>query len=82
LPHAVLSEDWPVADCELAYLTPEAKARVEFDAKLAAAGWAVQDVRAAVSYPDVLLAIGGFLVAVVCLLGALLVAISRLFRRR
>jgi type I restriction enzyme R subunit len=35
-----------VADGELAYLTPEAKARVEIDAKLAAAGWAVQDARA------------------------------------
>ncbi len=28
---------------ELAYLTPEAKARVEIDRMLAAAGWAVQD---------------------------------------
>ncbi|HET9438023.1 MAG TPA: DEAD/DEAH box helicase family protein, partial [Gaiellaceae bacterium] len=35
-----------MADGELAYLTPEAKARVEIDAKLAAAGWAVQDARA------------------------------------
>lgn len=31
---------------ELAYLTPEAKARVEIDRKLADAGWAVQDARA------------------------------------
>ena len=35
-----------MADGELAYLTPEAKARVEIDAKLMAAGWAVQDARA------------------------------------
>jgi type I restriction enzyme R subunit len=32
-----------VADGELAYLTPEAKARVEIDRMLADAGWAVQD---------------------------------------
>ncbi|CAN5165020.1 type I restriction-modification enzyme R subunit C-terminal domain-containing protein [soil metagenome] len=31
---------------ELAYLTPEAKARVEIDRMLAASGWAVQDARA------------------------------------
>ncbi len=31
---------------ELAYLTPEAKARVEIDRMLAASGWAVQDPRA------------------------------------
>jgi type I restriction enzyme R subunit len=36
-----------VTDGELAYLTPEAKARVEIDAKLTAAGWAVQYARAA-----------------------------------
>ena len=35
-----------VNDGELAYLTPEAKARVEIDAKLAASGWTVQDARA------------------------------------
>ncbi|HUG65450.1 MAG TPA: DEAD/DEAH box helicase family protein, partial [Gaiellaceae bacterium] len=35
-----------MTDGELAYLTPEAKARVEIDAKLMAAGWAVQDARA------------------------------------
>ncbi|MBA2295561.1 MAG: hypothetical protein H0W16_10565, partial [Actinobacteria bacterium] len=34
-----------MTDGELAYLTPEAKARVEIDRKLAAAGWAVQDAR-------------------------------------
>ena len=28
---------------EIAYLTPEARARVEIDRQLAAAGWAVQD---------------------------------------
>ncbi len=32
-----------MADGELAYLTPEAKARVEIDRQLAAAGWVVQD---------------------------------------
>jgi len=37
-----MGEDSPVTD-ELAYLTPEAKARVEIDRMLAAAGWAVQD---------------------------------------
>ena len=31
-----------VTDGEIAYLTPEARARVEIDAKLASAGWAVQ----------------------------------------
>ena len=31
---------------ELAYITPEAKARVEIDRMLAAAGWVVQDARA------------------------------------
>ena len=31
---------------ELAYLTPEARARVEIDRMLEAAGWAVQDARA------------------------------------
>ncbi len=31
---------------ELAYLTPEAKARIEIDRKLADAGWVVQDARA------------------------------------
>jgi hypothetical protein len=36
----------PVTDGELAYLTPEAKARVEIDRQLGAAGWAVQDARA------------------------------------
>jgi type I restriction enzyme R subunit len=36
-----------VADGELAYLTPEAKARIEIDRMLAEAGWAVQDARAA-----------------------------------
>ena len=41
-----MGEDSPVTDGELAYLTPEAKARVEIDAKLAAAGWVVQDARA------------------------------------
>jgi type I restriction enzyme R subunit len=35
-----------VTDAELAYLTPEAKARVEIDRKLADAGWVVQDARA------------------------------------
>jgi type I restriction enzyme, R subunit len=35
-----------VADGELAYLTPEAKARIEIDRMLADAGWAVQDARA------------------------------------
>ncbi|MGI8886151.1 MAG: type I restriction endonuclease, partial [Gaiellaceae bacterium] len=34
-----------MTDGELAYLTPEAKARVEIDRKLAASGWAVQDAR-------------------------------------
>ena len=38
-----MGEDSPVTDGELAYLTPEAKARVEIDRMLAAAGWAVQD---------------------------------------
>lgn len=33
-------------DDELAYLTPEAKARVVIDRKLADAVWAVQDARA------------------------------------
>ena len=42
----VLGEDSPVTHGELAYLTPEAKARVEIDAALVAAGWAVQDRRA------------------------------------
>ena len=37
-----MGEDSPVTD-ELAYLTPEARARVEIDRMLAAAGWAVQD---------------------------------------
>jgi type I site-specific restriction endonuclease len=32
-----------VAEGEIAYLTPEAKARVEIDRMLAAAGWAVKD---------------------------------------
>jgi type I restriction enzyme R subunit len=32
---------------ELAYLTPEARARIEIDRKLAAAGWVVQDAGAA-----------------------------------
>ena len=41
---AVMGEDLPVTD-ELAYLTPEAKARVEIDRMLAAAGWAVQDAQ-------------------------------------
>ena len=36
-----------MTDGELAYLTPEAKARVEIDRKLADAGWVVQDARAA-----------------------------------
>jgi len=40
-----MGEDSPVTD-ELAYLTPEAKARVEIDRMLAAAGWAVQAARA------------------------------------
>ena len=35
-----------MTDGELAYLTPEAKARIEIDRQLAAAGWAVQDARA------------------------------------
>jgi len=35
-----------MADTDLAYLTPEARARVEIDRKLAAAGWVVQDARA------------------------------------
>ena len=34
------------ADGELAYLTPEAKARVAIDGMLGAAGWMVQDARA------------------------------------
>jgi len=34
---------WRVTEGELSYLTPEAKARVEIDRQLAAAGWAVQD---------------------------------------
>ncbi len=33
----------PVTDAGIAYLTPEARARVEIDRMLAAAGWAVQD---------------------------------------
>src|SRR5436309_7091881 len=33
----------PPTDPSIAYLTPEAKARVEIDRMLAAAGWAVQD---------------------------------------
>jgi type I restriction enzyme R subunit len=37
-----MGEDSPVTD-ELAYLTPEARARVEIDRQLAEAGWAVQD---------------------------------------
>jgi type I restriction enzyme, R subunit len=40
-----MGEDSPVTDGELAYLTPEARARVQIDAMLAAAGWAVQDAR-------------------------------------
>ena len=32
----------PVTESEIAYLTPEARARVEIDRQLAAAGWAVQ----------------------------------------
>jgi len=36
-----------VTDGELAYLTPEAKARVEIDRMLSGAGWVVQDYRAA-----------------------------------
>ena len=36
-----------MTDGELAYLTPEAKARIEIDRMLAAAGWVVQDARAA-----------------------------------
>jgi type I restriction enzyme R subunit len=35
-----------VTDGELAYLTPEAKARIEIDRQLVDAGWAVQDARA------------------------------------
>jgi type I restriction enzyme R subunit len=35
-----------VTDESLAYLTPEARARVEIDHKLAAGGWTVQDARA------------------------------------
>ena len=35
-----------VTDGDMAYLTPEARARVEIDRMLAAAGWAVQDARA------------------------------------
>jgi len=35
-----------VSSEELAYLTPEARARVEIDRMLGAAGWSVQDVRA------------------------------------
>ena len=35
-----------MTDGKLAYLTPEAKARVEIDRQLTAAGWAVQDARA------------------------------------
>jgi type I restriction enzyme R subunit len=35
-----------VSSEELAYLTPEARARIEIDRMLAAAGWAVQDARA------------------------------------
>ncbi|HEY4621749.1 MAG TPA: DEAD/DEAH box helicase family protein, partial [Gaiellaceae bacterium] len=35
-----------MTDGELAYLTPEAKARIEIDGQLAAAGWVVQDARA------------------------------------
>ena len=42
----VLREDSAVADGELAYLTPEAKARVAIDRQLDAAGWVVQDARA------------------------------------
>ncbi len=38
-----MGEDSPVTDGELAYLTPEARARVEIDRMLAASGWAVQD---------------------------------------
>ena len=40
-----MGEDSPVTD-EFAYLTPEARARVEIDRMLAAAGWAVQGARA------------------------------------
>ena len=36
-----------MTDGELAYLTPEAKARVEIDRMLSGAGWVVQDYRAA-----------------------------------
>jgi len=36
-------KDSSVADSSVAYLRPEAKARVEIDRMLAAAGWAVQD---------------------------------------
>ena len=41
-----MGEDSPVTDGDIAYLTPEAKARVEIDRMLAAAGWVVQDARA------------------------------------
>ncbi len=33
----------PPSDPSVAYLTPEAKARVEIDRMLTAAGWVVQD---------------------------------------
>src|SRR5207247_8794863 len=36
----------PMGDGGVAYLTPEAKARVEIDRMLSATGWAVQDARA------------------------------------
>jgi hypothetical protein len=36
----------PMSAEELAYLTPEARARVVIDRMLAAAGWVVQDARA------------------------------------
>lgn len=38
-----MGEDSPVTDGELAYLTPEARVRIEIDRMLAAAGWVVQD---------------------------------------
>ncbi len=41
-----MGEDSPVTDGDLAYLTPEAKARIAIDRMLAASGWVVQDSRA------------------------------------
>jgi hypothetical protein len=54
-PSAATAREWnrrtsagvnsPPADANLAYLTPEAKARVEVDRMLAGAGWIVQDYK-------------------------------------